>query len=227
MKKYFITATGTGIGKTLLTCALAYQLQQQGKTVRAIKPIISGFDVNNSRVSDTGLLLAAQNIPISPQAVDAISPWRFTAPISPDMAAEDEGRSINFEQLIAFCKKQNETEYLLIEGVGGVMVPLTSTQTVLDWMLALQYPVILVAGSYLGTLSHTLACANIIMSAGLPLHTIVISQSEYSPVSPERTKATLQRFLPPAVRFASMGKLDSSAELWSDAPELTHTMFHD
>src|ERR1700722_19843931 len=141
MKKYFITATGTDIGKTYITAALTERLRKEGKTVTALKPVISGFEADNIEKSDTGILLKAQDLPAT--ALGTISPWRFRAPISPDMAAEDEGKQIDFSELITFCKKQKEKDYLLIEGAGGVMTPVDKAHTVLDWMAELGYEVIL------------------------------------------------------------------------------------
>jgi len=225
MKSYFITATGTGIGKTLFTSALAYQLRQAGRGVRAIKPVISGFDESDAGASDTGVLLTAQGLPLSQSHMDAVSPWRFAAPLSPDMAAGDEGRTIDMEPLAAFCRRQGNAEYLLVEAVGGIMTPLNVRYTVLDWAAALQFSVVLLAGSYLGSLSHTLAAAHVIRSSGLPLYAVVVSESEHSPVPLARTQETLRRFLPSATKLCSIARLDSSAALWKDVPCSLHGVF--
>jgi dethiobiotin synthetase len=225
MKKYFITGAGTGVGKTVFTSALAYQLQQKGKQVRALKPIISGFEQADAGSSDSGVLLAAQGLSASPQNIDAISPWRFAAPLSPDMAAEDECKAIDFEQLVAFCGSQTNAEYLLIEGVGGIMVPLNMRHTVLDWAVTLGFPVILVTGSYLGSLSHTLTAAQTIISAGLNLHTVVISESEYSAAPLDRIELTLRRFLPDTTQITQIARLDSSSDLWKYVPDHLQSLF--
>ncbi len=220
MKPYFITATGTGIGKTLITSALAYQLRAQSKNVRAVKPVISGFDTSHIEESDTGTLLVAQGLPLSQDNIDAISPWRFAAPLSPDLAAEDEGKIIDFNRLVAFCKQRKDTDVLLVEGIGGVMVPLGTHHTVLDWMLELGFPVILVAGSYLGSLNHTLLSAKAILAASLTLHAVVVSESESPAVPFARMRAALCRFLPPETLLIHIPRLDSSAELWKYVPNL-------
>lgn len=184
MNAYFITATGTGVGKTYLTALLA---KQHG--ARAIKPIISGF--SQDEMTDTHLLSEATG----EKNLDAISPWRFTAPLSPDVAAAREGKSIVFSELVDFCREAMAGAPLtLIEGVGGVMVPLNDTHTVLDLMAVLKLPVILVAGSYLGTISHTLTSLAVLRSRGVKIHTIVISESEESPMPMEETAATIERF---------------------------------
>ena len=174
-------------------------MRKQGKHVTALKPVISGFDPADVEASDTGILLKAQGLELSPVHVDMISPWRFREPISPDMAAENEKRNVALADLAGFCRKHEKGDVLLVEGVGGCMVPVGQSYTVLDWMAALRYPVILVAGSYLGTLSHTLTAYQAIAERGLTIHAVVINESEDSPVPVERTMLTLQRFLPKAL----------------------------
>ena len=79
-----------------------------------------------------------------------MSPWRFAAPLSPDMAASRERRSIPFDALVAHCRAASERRGVtLIEGIGGVMTPLDAEHTVLDWIAALGAPALLVVGSYL------------------------------------------------------------------------------
>ena len=95
----FVTATGTGIGKTHVACGL---LRAQGGA--GLKPVLSGFDPASAADSDAGRLLAAMGRPITPETIAAISPWRFAAPLSPDMAAAREGRAVPFEALIAACR---------------------------------------------------------------------------------------------------------------------------
>src|SRR6202044_1005876 len=91
MTALFITATGTDIGKTFVTAGLIRALRHAGRTVDAAKPVISGFTMGGLGASDTGVLLSAMGRDLNPQEAERISPWRFTAPLSPDMAAEAEG----------------------------------------------------------------------------------------------------------------------------------------
>lgn len=197
MSAYFVTATGTDIGKTFVASGLLRHLRAQGKVVAGIKPVISGFDIAKARASDTGELLDAMGEAVTPQAVAQISPWRFIAPLSPDMAAAREGKAIDFDALVAFCRDAAAWPgTLLIEGVGGVMVPLDAGHTVLDWMAALGLPAILVAGSYLGTISHTLTAANAMAQAGVKIAALVINDIGGVAVPLDDTVATLRRFLP-------------------------------
>ena len=111
MKRYFITAIGTGIGKTFITSALAQYLYKKNKNIVALKPVISGFNNDKVAESDSFIIAQAQNNNLT---IEEISPYRFVAPISPDMAAEAENRPINFAQLLQFCQKHEHNDYLLI-----------------------------------------------------------------------------------------------------------------
>ncbi len=92
MRTLFVTSSGTGIGKTFVMRALIGHLANEGRRVEAFKPVISGFDPAAPSVGDTGALLEALDEPLSPESVERVSPWRFGAPLSPDMAASREGR---------------------------------------------------------------------------------------------------------------------------------------
>jgi dethiobiotin synthetase len=198
MSAYFVTATGTDIGKTFVTAGLIRHLMQAGAAVDAFKPVVSGFDIATAALSDPGVLLGALDQPVTSQTLERVSPWRFAAPLSPDMAAAREGKSLDFDAIVARCKKRiAQTEgTLFIEGVGGVMVPLDDTRTVLDWMAALDLPLIVVAGSYLGTISHTLTAMQCLSRKGLTVKALVINDSGDGAVPVDETQAALSRFLP-------------------------------
>jgi dethiobiotin synthetase len=202
MPALFVTATGTDIGKTFVSCGLISHLRQEGRTVEAIKPVVTGFDPTAAAASDPAILLAALG---RPQVdIPAISPWRFKAPLSPDLAARREGRAIDFAQLVDFCQAAigSAKDALLVEGIGGIMVPLDDRNTVLDWMLALRLPLILVTGSYLGALSHTLSAVDVLRGRDLRIAAAVVSESVASPVPLDDTVAVLARFVQPIPVFA-------------------------
>ncbi len=193
MTAIFITGTGTDIGKTFITAGLIRHLRAAGQTVEALKPLTTGFYPVEAEGSDPGRLLKALGQQPTLQAIEAISPFRFSAPLSPDMAARREGRSIDFDALVQFCRgavaKHQGT--LFIEGVGGVMVPLGPRYTVVDWMAALKLPVLLVAGTYLGTMSHTLSALEVLKRHNLTVKAIVLNQTPGSPVPSDETVVTL------------------------------------
>lgn len=198
MTAYFVTATGTDIGKTFVTAGLIRHLREAGKQVGALKPVVSGFDIATAALSDPGVLLQALDQPISPEALTRISPWQFTAPLSPDIAAAREGRSIDFADLVALCRNATASAVgtFFIEGVGGIMVPLDGEHTVLDLARVLGLPLIVVAGSYLGSISHTLTALTVISDVGLAVRALVINETGDGAVPLEETVATLERFVP-------------------------------
>jgi dethiobiotin synthetase len=196
MTAFFITATGTDIGKTFVTKGLIRQMHATGRPVAAIKPVVSGFDPHDWLESDSAVLLAALGRPVALAEVEHISPWRFEEPLSPHMAARHEGRAIVFQEVVEFCRRSmaGRQGVLLIEGIGGIMVPLDDRRTVLDWMSVLRIPIILVAGTYVGTMSHTLTSLEVLVRRNLDVAAVVVSESEGSAASLEETVATVQRF---------------------------------
>ena len=198
MAGVFVTGTGTDVGKTFVTAALVRHLRNASKTVDAYKPVVSGFDPANVANSDPGVLLSALGRAAASDEIERIAPWRFTAPLSPDLAAKAEGRSLDFKALVEFS---GDAAYgrgtVLIEGVGGIMVPLDQTHTVLDWMSALRIPVLLVAGSYLGTISHTLTALHVLAQRNLDIAGVVVSESAAPGAGLDDTVATIARFAVP------------------------------
>ena len=194
MTKFFITASGTEIGKTFVTSALIHQLRRRNLNVHALKPVATGLNPDALADSDSGILLEALGLPANTAGVASITPWQFEEPLSPDMAAARENRSIPFDELVAFCDADHGADVTLIEGIGGVMVPLDGRHTVLDWIAALEAPTILVTGSYLGALSHTLTAAGMLRARNVDLAGIVVNTSETQPVALEETAAVISRF---------------------------------
>ena len=134
---------------------------------------------------------------VNAETVAAISPWRFFAQLSPDMAAAREGRALALADILKFCRAALRAApgMLLVEGVGGAMSPLNTNHTMRDWIVNLKLPSLLVTGSYLGAISHTLTTAEALLRAG-EIAAIVISESQCSPVPAEETAASIARFLP-------------------------------
>jgi dethiobiotin synthetase len=193
---YFVTSTGTDIGKTFVTAGLIRQLRSEGRPVAALKPLVSGYDSSVVETSDPAVLLRALGRPVSADEIAAIAPFRFRAPLSPDIAAAREGRSVDFEALLAFSRDAVAAHdgTLFIEGVGGIMVPLDGERTVLDWMATLGQPVVLVVGGYLGTISHTLTAVDVLAKRALRIAAIVVSEKDNDTVPLDDTVASIARF---------------------------------
>lgn len=198
MKAFFVTSTGTDVGKTYVASGIIRAARKAGRQASAIKPIMSGYDANRPENSDAGRLLTAMEKPVTPNSVAAISPWRYQAPVSPDMAAAMEGRIISMPQVITFCEAAaaSAPDIMLVEGVGGVMVPLDRWHTVRDWIAGMHMPALLVAGSYLGAISHILTAAEALNTRGIVIAGVIISESDISPVRPEDIASTITKFLP-------------------------------
>jgi dethiobiotin synthetase len=196
MSAYFVTSTGTDIGKTFVTAGLIRYLREAGQAVQALKPVVSGYDSSVVETSDPAVLLKALGKPVSADQIAAMAPWRFRAPLSPDLAAAREGRPIDFDALTAFSRAavDADTGMLFIEGVGGIMVPIDGKRTVLDWMAALNIPLLLVVGGYLGTISHTLTAVDVLAQRKLTVAAIVVCESERSAVELDETVASIARF---------------------------------
>lgn len=196
MTAIFLTATGTDIGKTFVAVGLIRELKRRGRDVSAVKPVASGFEEWSAPASDPARLLAALELPTSADEIARIAPWRFRAPLAPDMAAKREGRRLDFSELIDFCRTEIAAcaDVLLIKGIGGVMVPLDERHTVLDWMAALRLPVLLVAGSYLGTIGHCLTALAVLRQRGLAVTGLIVSETDGSAVPLADTAASIARF---------------------------------
>ena len=187
MNGFFVTATDTGVGKTVFTAALAARLREAGHDVVAIKPIASGAAVvGGRRVSADAMFLewAAR----SGEALEAINPVLLAAPLAPAVAARREGITIVLECVIERCRRTAERhELALIEGVGGLLVPLTECETVADLAAALGLPLVIVARPGLGTINHTLLTIECARRHGLSVAGVAISGLPAAPGLAEQT----------------------------------------
>jgi dethiobiotin synthetase len=180
MKRVFIAGAHTDVGKTFVACGLIGAARVAGLSVEALKPVASGFDPADWADSDPGRLLQALGRRLSEEELDWMTPWRFKAPLAPPMAARLEGRSLGLPAIADFClarAAESRADLFVVEGVGGVMSPIAEGATSLQLIGALHYPVLLVGGSYLGSISHTLTALEVLRSRGLTIAGLVISQS--------------------------------------------------
>ena len=180
MRALFVAGAHTDVGKTFCACALIKAARARGLSVEALKPVVSGIDPTDWADSDPGRLLTALGRPLDPAALDAISPLRFAAPLSPPMAASLEGVRLEMARLVDICAQglaASEADLLLVEGAGGVMSPMAEDGLCLDLMTALGLPTLLVGGSYLGAISHTLTALEVLRGRGVRVLAVVISES--------------------------------------------------
>ena len=204
MNALFITATGTDCGTTFVTSGLLRHLRALGLPARALKPVVSGFDEAAPEGSDPAKLLAAMGEPLMAQSLATIAPLRFKAPLAATMAARLEGRSLTLADILRVCEAamQDPRGPLLIEGAGGVMSPFAEGATCLDAIKALGLPCLLVAGTYLGAISHTLTALEAMRAAGCSPRAIALNESDGSSVSLADTMAELAAFAPDVATVA-------------------------
>ena len=174
------------------------------------------------RRSDPALILRSLGRAATPESIAAIAPWRLAAPLSPHLAARKEGRRCSIDDVAAFCREHEQAHdgLLLIEGAGGVMTPIDDTHTGLDLVARLECPVILVTGSYLGALSHTLTALAAIRERGMIVEGIVVSESE-DDVGLADTVESLGGFAGADIPVFALPRLQGSdQEKWLAAPSL-------
>lgn len=198
MKAYFVTATGTDIGKTFVGSCLIRHWRASGQPATAFKPLVSGIDPDDPAPdSDPVQLLRAQGQPVTAATLDAISPWRFHAPLAPNMAARAEGKEVDYADLLAACRSRmaQAPGPLLIEGAGGVMAPADDCHTMLDWVADLGIQALLVAGTYLGSISHSLTALAVLAQRQVPVAALILSETAGSTVDADATLAALRPFI--------------------------------
>ena len=179
LKGIFVTATDTGIGKTMVSAALAHFLTERGLNVGIMKPAESGV-CDPSRLGDDGSLL--QWAASSGDAVDDISPYRLRAPLAPAQAAEKEGCFIDFAALVSTAQKLgNRHDFLIIEGAGGLMTPLSGGLLMADLAKAIGLPLLVVTTARLGTLNQTLLTIFAAQQMGIPLAGYMINRMPAQP----------------------------------------------
>lgn len=168
-KGYFITGTDTEVGKTWCTLGLMAALQQQGKTVVAMKPVASGCErtAEGLRNDDALRLLAQASVALP---YERVNPYAFAPAIAPHLAAAQGGVTIRLDTIVDnFRQLQGKAEITLVEGVGGWQVPLNEQESVADLARAIGLPVILVVGLRLGCINHALLTAESIRAGGCTL----------------------------------------------------------
>ena len=170
MKGAFITGTDTGVGKTLAACAWIHAARAAGLRVGAMKPIAAGAEPRGGVLvnDDTAAMLSALGWPSSRAA--EVTPIVLREPIAPHIAASLEARTIDLDALeAAFARMASSHEYMVVEGVGGFLVPLDGRQHTGHLARRMGLPVVVVVGMRLGCLNHALLTAQAVEREGLQL----------------------------------------------------------
>lgn len=184
----FITATDTNVGKTVIAGGIARLLTQQGLKVGVLKPFASGCarEGNDWRCADAEFLSHCVDnwLPMP-----LVCPVCYQTPAAPIVCATAEERPVDFDAAAAAWQELNAiSDIVIVEGIGGALVPLTEQITILDWAAELDLPTVVVARSRLGTINHTLLTLKAVRDAGLPVAGVVINQ--YNPCTTDWAEKT-------------------------------------
>jgi dethiobiotin synthetase len=170
----FVTGTDTGVGKTVVGCALIHALVARGHDVGVMKPIETG-------VGPEGPLdaIALREAAGASQSVEEVCPQRFALPAAPNVAAKAEGRAVDlalirqgFDRIAAQC------EFVLVEGAGGLLVPIRDHLAMVDLAIELGLPILVTARARLGTINHTLLTLEVVAARGARMAGVVISHAD-------------------------------------------------
>lgn len=187
MKGLFFTGTDTGVGKTYVVAAVLRNLRGEGRDVGVCKPVATGAAWVGGRylAEDTRRLAEAAGLGAAPERV---TPWAFPEPAAPPVAARERGVTLALSDLIGAVRFwEGSHEAVLVEGVGGLLCPLTARETVADLAAALDLRLIVVTRRSLGTLNHTLLTLEAAARRGLRVGGLVVSETEPPATLAERT----------------------------------------
>jgi dethiobiotin synthetase len=168
-RAWFVTGTDTGVGKTLVSAALLTALARSGRRVVGMKPVASGCDETSRglRSADAEALRAAANVPADYQDVN---PYPLAVPTAPHLAAAAAGVRIDIATIRThYARLAACADDVVVEGIGGWLVPINRTQTMADVARVLELPVILVVGMRLGCLNHALLTRQVVAASGCRL----------------------------------------------------------
>ena len=187
---YFVTGTDTGVGKTLISCALLHGFAAQGKRVAGMKPVAAGCN-DDGQNEDVLQLRAAGNVAVG---CGQINPYCFVPAIAPHLAALSEDVIIDFSVIAkSYRALEAKADVVIVEGAGGLLVPLNAQQDSADLVKELGLPIILVAGMRLGCLNHALLTVEVIAARGLALAGWVANVVDADMASSEENIAALRQ----------------------------------
>jgi len=197
-KGLFITATDTGVGKTLIAGAIAKILSQKGRKIGVFKPVATGCKKTRDGLvgEDAEFLAGCCNSGLSLQE---INPVTFEVPAAPLVCEQIENKKVDIEKIsAAYNRICSKTDYIIVEGIGGIRVPITDNLDALGLAKAFNLSVVIVARPAMGTINHTLLTIDAVRNAQLPLAGIVISGYD-------KSKADLAEQSSPAI-IAELGR---------------------
>jgi dethiobiotin synthetase len=167
---YFVTGTDTGVGKTLAACALIWALREKHATVLGMKAVAAGTELDEDLHPFNADVRALQEASSFAAPEYEVCPYVMAAPLSPHLAAELDGFSVQAATIAAAYQNLSaKADAVVVEGAGGFCVPLSMNQSGADLAKMLGLPVVLVVGMRLGCLNHAMLTAQAVASQGLPI----------------------------------------------------------
>ena len=218
MKSFFISGTDTGVGKTTLCGAIARSLVQMGKNVGVMKPFETGCRAEGSRMIPSDALFL-KKMSCSTDDMDSICPCCYKLPLAPYVAGKIEDRKFEIRPVLEkFMELGRKHEIVLVEGAGGLLVPLMENYFTTDLIKDLDIPVIIVSRLGLGTINHTLLSVKHALACGLEVAGIIMNQASTEYGHAEKTNPEIiKRFstvsLLGIVPFIEKGLRDNPEEL--------------
>jgi dethiobiotin synthetase len=182
----FVTGTGTGVGKSVVAAAICAAAAARGERVAALKPVITGLEDEQGEWPPDHELLAA--VTSADQSAEEVAPYRFGPGVSPHLAAELAGSAIDPTAVVAAADRASRrSDALVVEGAGGLLVPVAPGWLVRDLATSLGLPVVIAARPGLGTINHTLLTVEAARSARLRIAAIVLTPWPERPDPVERS----------------------------------------
>ncbi len=182
-KGYFISGTDTGVGKTVVTACLLALYHKRSVDLGVMKPMETGIDpeCSSEANSDAKFLLAVSG---NQDTLEEVCPIRLQPPAAPLQAARMTGQTIAIDSILEnFRKLQTRHDQILVEGVGGLMVPLKPDYFITDLIRDMDLPLIIVSRLTLGTLNHTLLTLKTAQSTGIEIAGVILNRSDNSPLN--------------------------------------------
>lgn len=187
MKGFFVTGTGTGVGKTVVTALLVHGMRREGLDVVPAKPIQTGAEPDERGIiksPDLEWIFEATGLEPNPGEYPLMAPCVYRHPCSPHLAARLEKRPTQPNAIIeAIEELASLHEYLVVEGAGGILVPMDEEMMMIDMADRLDLPVVIAAHAGLGTINHTLLTLEVLKKRGLEIAGVILNEVE--PVAPE------------------------------------------
>ena len=208
MRGLFVTGTGTSVGKTIVSAALLAAIRASGEPVRAYKPVVTGLaEPPGEWPPDHELLALAAGM-----APEEVAPLRFDPPVSPHLAAAMVGDSLDPISLVEHSRASAASAGgpLIVEGLGGLLVPLAEGFTVRDLAVQLGLPLLIAARPGLGTINHTLLTIEAARAAGLSVAAVVLTPWPAEPSNVELSnRETIARM--GSVEVAVLGQVAAAS----------------